>query len=133
MEYDKSAVAEVLKQHLPDWRRTINELQRYSATGKIDSGILTNINEESFRQMVRYLKEKDFTSARKWVGENTDSDANVIYRKLYDNCADYITKNSVPTLVLILAKYQYQAAFCADQEINLMACLVDMMVELEYV
>ena len=133
VEYDKSAVAEVLKQHLPDWRRTINELQRYSATGKIDSGILTNINEESFRQMVRYLKDKDFTSARKWVGENTDSDTNVIYRKLYDNCTDYITKNSVPTLVLILAKYQYQAAFCADQEINLMACLVDMMVELEYV
>lgn len=131
--YDKAAVAEVLTKHLPDWRRAINELQRYAATGRIDSGILSDISGETLKQLIGYLKEKDFTSTRKWVGENLDSDVNAMFRKLYDTSSEYLTKGSIPNLVMILAKYQYQAAFAADQEINLMACLTEMMVELEYV
>ncbi len=130
--YDKAAVAEVMTKYLPDWRRVINELQRYSATGRIDSGILTDMSGETLKQLIGFLKEKDFTSTRKWVGENVESDVNSMFRKLYDTASDYLTKNSIPNLVMILAKYQYQAAFAADQEINLMACLTEMMVELEY-
>jgi DNA polymerase III delta prime subunit len=132
VEYDKAAVAEVMTKYLPDWRRVINELQRYSATGRIDSGILTDLSGETLKQLIDYLKSKDFTSTRKWVGENLDSDVAGLYRKLYDTASDYLAKNSIPNLVMILAKYQYQAAFAADQEINLMACLTEMMVELEY-
>jgi DNA polymerase III delta prime subunit len=132
VEYDKAVLAELIKKHYPDWRRVINELQRYSATGKIDSGLLANITESSYKDLVRFLKEKDFTNTRKWVAENIDTDATAIFRTLYDTSSQFITKPSVPNLVLILAKYQYQAAFVADHEINLMACLTEMMVELEY-
>jgi DNA polymerase III delta prime subunit len=132
IEYDKAVVAELIKKHYPDWRRVINELQRYSATGKIDSGLLANITETSMKSLVGFLKEKDFTNMRKWVAENIDSDATTVFRTLYDSASIYISKNSVPNLVLILAKYQYQAAFVADHEINLTACLTEMMVELEY-
>lgn len=132
VEYDKAVLAELIKKHYPDWRRVINELQRYSATGKIDSGLLANITETSMKALVGFLKEKDFTNMRKWVAENIDSDATAIFRDLYDSSSQYVTKNSVPNLILILAKYQYQAAFVADHEINLTACLTEMMVELEY-
>jgi DNA polymerase III delta prime subunit len=132
VDYDKAVLAELIKKHYPDWRRVINELQRYSATGKIDSGLLANITESSYKDLVRFLKEKDFTNTRKWVAENIDTDATAIFRTLYDTASQYISKNTVPTLVLILAKYQYQAAFVADHEINLMACLTEMMIELEY-
>lgn len=132
IEYDKAVIAELIKKHYPDWRRVINELQRYSATGKIDTGILANITETSIKSLMRFLKEKDFTNTRKWVAENIDSDANAIFRTLYDTASQHVAKNSVPNLVMILAKYQYQAAFVADHEINLMACLTEMMVELEY-
>ena len=132
VEYDKTALAEVLKRYLPDWRRVLNELQGYAATGRIDSGILTNMSEESVKTLVGYLKDKDYTSTRKWVAENSDGEINVILRKLYDMASDLVTKQTVPALVMLLAKYQYQAAFAADQEINLMACLTEMMIELEY-
>lgn len=131
--YDKAVIAELIKKHYPDWRRIINELQRYSATGKIDSGLLANVTETSIKNLVSFLKDKDFTNTRKWVAENIDSDANAIFRQLYDVANQCVTKTSVPTLVMILAKYQYQAAFVADHEINLMACLTEMMIELEYV
>ena len=130
VEYDKPVLAELIKKHYPDWRRVINELQRYSATGRIDSGLLANVTETSFKDLVRFLKEKDFTNTRKWVAENIDSDATSIFRTLYDNANQYLTKNSVPNLVLIISKYQYQAAFVADHEINLTACLTEMMIEL---
>jgi len=130
--YDKAVLAELIKKHYPDWRRVINELQRYSATGKIDSGLLANITESSYKDLIRYLKEKDFTNTRKWVAENIDTDATAIFRTLYDTASMYVSKNSVPGLVLILAKYQYQSAFVADHEINLMACLTEMMIDMEY-
>lgn len=132
IEYDKAAIAAVITKYHPDWRRTINEIQRYSVTGKIDSGIIANLSEVSMKTLMGFLKDRDFTSTRKWVAENIDNDAIALYRTLYDNASQYITKNTVPNLVLILAKYQYQHAFVADQEINLMACLTEMMVELEY-
>lgn len=132
VEYDKAVLVELIKKHYPDWRRCINELQRYSATGKVDSGLLANISEVSYKSLVKFLKEKDFTNTRKWVAEHMDSDATAIFRTLYDTASQFLTKNSIPNLVMILAKYQYQQSFVADHEINLTACLVEMMVELEY-
>jgi DNA polymerase III delta prime subunit len=132
IDYDKAVVAELLKKHYPDWRRVINELQRYSATGKIDSGLLANIQEASIKGLVKNLKDKGFTDARKWVAENTDGDSVAIFRTLYDTASEYLTKASVPQLVLILAKYQYQAAFVADHEVNLMACLTEIMMDCEF-
>ena len=132
IEYDKAVVAELIKKHHPDWRRVINELQRYSATGRIDSGILANLKETSVKSLIGFLKDKEFTNARKWVAENSDTDSVAIFRTLYDTANDYIAKSSVPQMVLIIAKYQYQAAFVADHEVNLMACLTEMMVELEF-
>ena len=132
IEYDKAVVAEVLKKHFPDWRRVINELQRYSATGKIDSGILVNLQEVSLKELMSLLKNRDFTNMRKWVGENTDNDADVIYRKIYDQVANYVTKETVPLVVLLIGKYQYQHAFAADGEINLVCCLTEIMMEAEW-
>jgi DNA polymerase III delta prime subunit len=133
VEYDKAVLVELIKKHYPDWRRVINELQRYSATGKIDSGLLANITETSLKSLIGNLKDKDFTNMRKWVAENIDSDATAIFRSLYDSANQFIAKNSIPNLVMIISKYQYQAAFVADHEINLTACLTEMMIDLEYV
>jgi DNA polymerase III delta prime subunit len=133
IEYDKATVAQVIQKHFPDWRRVINELQRYSATGKIDTGILVNLSEVSLKELISMLKTKDFSGVRKWVGQNMDNDQNVIFRKLYDTCSEFVAdKQSEAQLVLIVSKYQYQSAFAADQEINMMACLTEMMIELEY-
>jgi DNA polymerase III delta prime subunit len=129
IEYDKAVVAEVLKKHFPDWRRVINELQRYSATGKIDSGILVNLQEVSLKELMSLLKERDFTNMRKWVGENIDNDAEVIYRKIFDQANQYITKETIPLVILLIGKYQYQHAFAADAEINLVCCLTEIMME----
>ena len=132
IEYDKAVVAEVLKKHFPDWRRVINELQRYSATGKIDSGMLVNLQEVSLKDLMKMLKERDFTNMRKWVGENIDNDADVIYRKIFDQANQYMTKATVPLVVLLIGKYQYQHAFAADAEINLVCCLTEIMMEAEW-
>ena len=133
IEYDKATVAQVIQKHFPDWRRVLNELQRYSATGKIDTGILTNLKEVSLKELVKMLKVKDFTSIRQWVGETLDDDQDNIFRTLYDTSSEYLAnKQSEAQLILILAKYQYQSAFVSDQEINLMACLTEMMIDLEY-
>lgn len=133
IEYDKAAVAQIIQKYFPDWRRVLNELQRYSVTGRIDSGILVNMTEVSLKELTSMLKNKDFSGVRKWVGENLDSDQNVIFRKLYDTCSEYLKdKQSEAQLVLIISKYQYQSAFVADQEINMMACLTEMMIDLEY-
>ena len=132
VEYDKAVVAEVIKKHFPDWRRSLNELQRYSATGRIDSGMLSSMQVATFKSLIGFLKERNFTSMRKWVGENIDSDSIAIFRTLYDTASENVEKNSVPQLVLILAKYQYQAAFVADHEINLVSCLTEIMIECKF-
>ena len=131
VNYDKAVVAEVIQKYFPDWRRVLNELQRYSATGAIDSGILTNLQEISLKELMFLIKDKNFTEVRKWVAEN-GSDNNTIYRKLYDTCAEYFTAAYIPQLVLTISQYQYQSAFSADQEINLAACLADIMTNCEF-
>ncbi|NBX51095.1 AAA family ATPase [bacterium] len=129
VEFDPKAVAGLIEKYFPDWRRVLNELQRYAATGKIDSGILSNFQDESYKKLIGYLKSKEFTNIRKWVGENSDIDTATFFRKFYDTASDVMDTPSVAQLVLILAKYQYQSAFVADQEINLAACLTEVMVE----
>lgn len=129
--YDKAAVVEVLKKYLPDWRRIINELQRYSATGSIDSGILINTTQESFKILLEAIKDKNFTQVRKWVGENSDVDVTTLFRQFYDNAAQYFEPQSIPQLILHLGKYQYQAAFVSDQEINTAAAMIEIMVDCE--
>ena len=132
VEYDPKAVVEVVKKFFPDFRRVLNELQRYSATGRIDSGILVNFTDEKLKGLIELIKQKNFTEIRKWVGENPDIDTTTFFRKLYDAAADYMKPSSIPQLVLILAGYQYKAAFVADQEINILACLTEIMVEGEF-
>ena len=132
IEFDKAVVAEVLKKHFPDWRRVLNELQRYSATGKIDSGILVNLQEVTLKTLMTFLKERDYTNMRKWVAENIDNDANAMYRMIFDQANQYITKDTIPAVVLIVGKYQYQHAFAADQEINLVCCLTEIMMEADW-
>lgn len=129
VEFTPQAVAALIEQYFPDWRRVLNELQRYSAVGKIDSGILSNFDDKIFEQLVEYLKTKQFGNVRKWVGEHSDLDTNTLFRKFYDHANVLMDPPSIAQLVLILAKYQYQAAFVADQEINTAACMTEVMVE----
>lgn len=130
--YDKEVVAAVITKHFPDNRRILNELQRYSVSGTIDKGILASVSDIQLADLLRALKDKDFASARKWVTNNLDNDPSRIFRKLYDSLYESLKSDSVPQLVLILAKYQYQAAFVADAEINLIACLTEIMVDCEF-
>jgi DNA polymerase III delta prime subunit len=131
VEYEKKVVAELVMKHFPDFRRVINELQRYSQLGKIDVGILAQIGDVSITQIVKHLKEKDFTAIRKWAA-TTDIDATTFYRKLYDNLYEILKPSSIPQIVIILADYQYKQAFVADQEINLVACLTQIMADGEF-
>jgi DNA polymerase III delta prime subunit len=132
VEYDKEVVAAVITKHFPDNRRILNELQRYSVSGRIDKGILSSVADIQLADLVKCLSGKDFASARKWVTNNLDNDPARIFRSLYDNLQESLSPNSVPQLVLILAKYQYQTAFVADPEINLVACLTEIMVDCEF-
>ena len=132
VKYDKQVVAAVITKHFPDNRRVLNELQRYSVGGTIDKGILASVSDIQLSELLKALKEKDFSSVRKWVTNNLDNDAVTIFRKLYDTLYESLVPNSVPQMVLIIAKYQYQAAFVADHEINLMASLTEIMVECEF-
>jgi DNA polymerase III delta prime subunit len=132
VEYDRAVVAEIITKFFPDWRRVLNELQRYASTGKIDSGILGNIKDLEVNSIYKLLKEKDFTSLRKWVAENVDIEQTEIFRRLYESADQYMTVNSVPQLVLILSKYQYQAAFVADPEINIIACFTEVLINCEF-
>jgi len=132
IEYDKDVVAAVIIKHFPDNRRILNELQRYSVSGVIDKGILASVSDIQLSELIKSLKDKDFAGARKWVTNNLDNDPTRIFRTLYDGLYEKLKPNSVPQLVLILARYQYQAAFVADHEINLMACLTEIMVEGEF-
>lgn len=130
--YEKPVLVELIKKHFPDWRRVINELQRYSATGAVDSGILVNMQEVSLKELVQFLKEKDFTNTRKWVAANMDGDISTLYRKIYDQANQYITKETIPLAVLLVGKYQYQHAFVADAEINMVCFLTELMMEAQW-
>ena len=132
VEYDKAVVAELINRHVPDWRRVLNELQRYSVNGKIDSGIFVNLQDENLKTLIGYIKAKNFGEMRKWVGENSDTDSAQLFRKFYDQAYTYIKPASIPELVILIAKYQYQAAFVADPEINTAAFLTEIMVSLEF-
>ena len=132
VDYDDKVIAELIKKHFPDFRRIINELQRYSQFGKIDTGVLAQIGDISIAEIVKFIRDKDFGSIRKWVATN-DVDSNTLYRKLYESMYDLMKPQSIPQAVLILADYQYKAAFVADQEINTVACLTEIMVNCEFV
>ena len=131
VEYEDKVVVELVKKHFPDFRRVINELQRYSQFGKIDSGVLAQIVDVSIGDIVKYIKDKDFGAIRKWVASN-DIDSTVFFRKLYDNLYEVLKPQSIPQAVIILADYQYKQAFVADQEINTVACLTELMVGCEF-
>lgn len=128
--FDEKVVAEVLKKHFPDYRRVLNELQRYSVSGTIDEGILVNVQEVNMKELVTSLKSKDFKKMRNWVVDNIDNDPNLIFRKIYDTILDDVKYPS--QLVLLLADYQYKAAFAANPEINLVACLAEIMAGMEW-
>jgi len=132
VESDPKVVAAVVEKHFPDFRRTLNELQRYAATGKIDSGMLANIQEATLKQLVEALKNKEFSTVRKWVGENSDLDSVTLFRKFYDTASEFLKPSSIPQLVLITADYQHKHAFVADPEINMVAYLIEVMVECEF-
>jgi DNA polymerase III delta prime subunit len=132
ISYDEKVVAQLISNHFPDWRRVLNELQRYSVNGQIDTGILSNLNDESMKAVMALMKEKSFTKLRKWVGENIDLDTAQLFRSLYDNAGEFLQPKSIPQLVLILGEYQYKAAFVSDPEINIMACLTSIMSECEF-
>ena len=127
VEFDQKVVAELINKHFPDYRRVLNELQRYSVSGRIDSGILVSLSTESYSQLYKLMKEKNFTEVRKWVALNHDGDTTKIFRELFDKSPTMLDAASIPQLILILADYQYKASFVADHEINLMACLTEIM------
>jgi len=130
VEADPKVVAKVLEKHFPDYRRVLNELQRYASSGKIDEGILVNMGEVNMQDLISALKDKDWKKMRTWVVNNLDNDPQTLFRKIYDTLLDSVVQ--VPQLVLLLADYQYKAAFCADQEINLVACLTEIMASVEF-
>ncbi len=132
IEYDSKVLVEFVKKFFPDFRRIINELQRYSQFGKIDVGVLSHLGDVQITEIVQYMKQKDFGALRKWVG-NHDLEPATLYRKLYDNLYEILKKESIPQAVLCLADYQYKGAFCADQEINVMACLTELMLQCEFI
>ena len=133
VDYDKKVVAEVLMKHFPDYRRVLNELQKYSKYGNIDSGILSQVSELDLSELMKYMKDKKFNEVRKWVVNNLDNDPQKVYRKIYDIAENHIQTSSIPQLVLILADSQYKSAFAADHELNLVACLVEVMVECQFI
>ena len=130
--FDEAVVAELINKHFPDYRRILNELQRYSVSGKIDTGILANISDDNLNKLISLLKEKDFTNMRKWVVNNLDNDPVVVFRRIYDTMYENLESETIPHAVLILADYSYKSAFVADQEINLVACLTEIMSQCKF-
>lgn len=127
IQYDQKVIVELVQRHFPDFRRVINELQRYSVSGTIDTGILVNVSQESYKQLLKLMASKNFSEVRKWVALNSDGDTTRVFRELYDNAGSFLDPSSIPQLIILLADYQYKAAFVADHEINLMACLTEVM------
>jgi DNA polymerase III delta prime subunit len=132
IEFDSKVVAELVTKHFPDFRRVLNELQRYSVSGKIDTGILVNLSEESFKDLIKFMKEKNFSEVRKWVSKNSDSDSVSLFRQIYDSSNTSMEASSIPQLVLTLGEYQYKAAFVADHELNIMAALTVIMAQCKF-
>ena len=132
IEYDQKVVAQIVSKYFPDFRRTLNELQRYSACGKIDVGILNSLADVQIKELVAAMKSKDFAGVRKWVVDNLDNDSTRIFRAVYDGLYESMEGGSIPQAILILAEYQYKAAFAADAEINLTACMVQLMMECKF-
>ena len=132
IEADKKVLAQLVNKHFPDWRRVLNELQRYSVSGKIDSGILAAFSDVAVNELIKNLKAKNFPEVRKWVVTNMDNDSTVLFRRIYDSLYECLVPATIPAAVLVIAKYQYQTAFVADQEINMLACLTEIMVECEF-
>ena len=132
IEYEDKVIAELINKHFPDWRRVLNELQRYSVSGKIDSGILASFSNVKTTELFKFLKEKDFPATRKWVVDNLDNDPTVLLRSIYDALYTHLAGPGIAAAVLVIAKYQYQSSFVADQEINMLACLTEIMVECEF-
>ena len=127
VEYDKKVLFEVIQRHFPDWRRILNELQRYSVSGRIDAGILVDMAEINIKELMKFMKEKEFTNVRKWVVNNLDMDSVRLYRSIYDSLYTFLDHSTIPHVVIVLAEYQHKSAFSADQEINLLACLTEIM------
>ena len=132
VKYNKKVVASLIQKFFPDWRRVLNELQRYSASGEIDAGILVNLSETSIKELVTFLKNKEFTNVRRWIVNNLDNDPTRIYRRIYDTLYDNLDSSTIPHAVVILAEYSYKSAFVADQEINLLACMTELMTQVKF-
>ena len=132
IKYEPRVVMEVLTKYFTDWRRTINELQRYSTSGQIDAGIIVNISEVNINELMQALKAKEFTVVRKWIVHNLDNDPTRIFRLIYDNLYDNVDASTIPHAVIILAEYAYKSAFVADQEINMLACLTEVMGQVKF-
>ena len=132
IKFEPRVVAAIVEKHFPDWRRVLNELQRYSASGAIDSGILVNISETNMRDLVSFIKDKDFKSIRKWVANNLDNDPTRMYRKIFDILYDELQPKTLPHLVMITGDYSYKSAFVADQEINMLAFMVEIMTQVQF-
>ena len=132
IEFELKVVAEVIQKHFPDFRRTLNELQRYAAKGRIDTGILAQVSDVKISDLIGYLRNREFTNMKKWVTSNIDNEPQVIMRKIYDNLYTYLLPKSIPEAVLVIGEYQYKATFVMDQEINLVAFLTELMMRCEF-
>ena len=132
VSYEEPVLAELIMKYFPDFRRTINELQRYGVSGQIDSGILINVNDVSVSNLMNHLKVKDFRKMRQWVADNIDIEPAAMFRKIYDSSTEYIDPQSIPQLILILADYQYKDSFVADHELNMVACLTEIMAGVQF-
>ena len=132
VSYEGKVLVELITKHFPDFRKLINELQRYSVSGSIDAGILVNVSDENLKTLVTHLKDKAFSDMRKWVVNNLDNDPVKIFRKIYDTLYTNLEPSTIPHAVLIIADYQYKSAFVADQEINLVACLTELMSQVKF-
>lgn len=130
--YDKPSVAEFITKYYPDNRKILNELQRYSVSGNIDVGILSQVGDINLKELIKFLKSKDFSKVREWIVMNLDNDYNTVYRKIYDGMYSFLKPSSIPAVVLIVGKYQYQTSFVADPEIQLLCCMTEIMVESEF-
>jgi DNA polymerase III delta prime subunit len=132
IEYEPAAIAGIINKYFPDFRRTLNELQKYSSSGKIDAGILAQVADIKVSNLIKFLKDKNFTEVRKWIIQNIDNDSNTILRRIYDSLYEHAVESTIPSAILIISKYQYRSAFVSDNEINLIACLTEIMCEVEW-
>ena len=132
IKYDNAVVAELIMKYIPDWRRVINECQRYGISGTIDTGILVSLSESSIKVLMDNLKNKNFKDMRKWVNDNIDVESTKLFRMVYDNMIEYVMPSSIPQLVLILADYSYKDSFVADHELNVVACMTEIMSQIKF-